>query len=145
MPHSYCLGSLQKSPPESPRPIYDFLCPSTCRGFQPRGLTSRAAPPHQWEAGVGGLNTSTSPPLSGKLWGVSYTVSRGGGGPVGFTPAAHSCNLVALQLFVASLLLPPHFPTPHQFFLGITSHVNSLYLNLYPGSASGGSPNQGSW
>lgn len=78
MPHSYCLGSLQKSPPESPRPIYDFLCPSTFRGFQPRGLTSRAAPPHQWEAGVGGLNTSTSPPLSGKLWGVSYTVSQGG-------------------------------------------------------------------
>ena len=121
MPHSYPLGSLQTLPTGSPAPTYDFLCPSTWGVVQSRGLTSRGAPLHQREAGVGRLNTPTSSCLGGKLWGVSYSLL---GGPqwIGLElPTAITCWLHT-PLWLASFphctaplpIVPPGIHLPHE-------------------------------
>lgn len=46
-----------------------------------------------------------------------------------WTPAVHSCNLLTAHPLVTSLFFLSHFL---QFFLVVTTDVNSFYLKLYP-------------
>ena len=112
------------SPAESPVPTCDFLCPSTWGDFQPGELTSWGSLLRQREAGVSGWNTCPTSSLSGKLWGMSYTVFPSS---VGWTLAAHGWNRNPLAPhplngFPLSL---SHVPTPYSSW-GIASHVKKL-------------------